>query len=820
MDSPVVGSAPPPDHSGAAGAAAPRSSIGNKITSKSPHPSRSTCFTGPEVSTQIDLPTTEGQEPGPTEEDVGNKLPAFIIEVYALNRKGTRLHGSSQLAPGARPPPLFCLQGGGLLVSALSDERLGLDTDINVLDAEVEARLLSLGRPLPSQVALYGATSWGKKPLQVAVADGTLSDLAAVEKFANRYLRNSLVPHNDVEVPNSARDLCEKQTPRSKLPTAGAGAAESAATETVGNTGMSGEPPQNHKEPTMSDDPIDEEGAYLATISPQLTSLNVNGCAPTIRQLVANGYLHDLGRIYIDSIVRDASPEAMYKEENGVMRCPKIFAVEIMFDEIRTGLASSLPDIRASTPHGESASVFTITDDVPVDARVDLRNISRVDIDDAYFECDFDMTFSWLVKSPPQELITELTKIGELPPAMIDKVLVNSVDSELVAAKVADGAVRIAKNGETSQQTPSKTSRKIWRPQWSFSNRINPEVGSVVERLTLSERQVMARGMKLKQSVVDSYWTTENLSLEELENRAKLDEKNQDGVRVSPSSGASSNKLQRGFTQSKLSNAQSSNVMEMLTRRCSSGARSPSDNFATYDIISKAGIGSFNISCNTDDPAINDADGGVEDVSELVYVVKCRGVRFSVSFDHMEAFPFDALSLPVKLFFREPFGIYQAHIARIVKAGDEFESCPGEELKEYDNVDLEEKSHRLHKEEPSMRLREVNFKSASKAANKVHPELKRHVSSHISIESLQTVHYILESAAKAMSEIKEPSKVVWPNFQPALDLVPIPGRMRLRVSNDNGNHDGITDHRLRYQKWGIDELYIQKLSRLPQVFKS
>jgi hypothetical protein len=70
-----------------------------------------------------------------------------------------------------------------------------------------------------------------------------------------------------------------------------------------------------------------------------------------------------------------------------------------------------------------------------------------------------------------------------------------------------------------------------------------------------------------------------------------------------------------------------------------------------------------------------------------------------------------------------------------------------------------------------------------------------------------------------MSEIKEPSKVAMPNFQPALDLVPIPGRMRLRVSNDYGNHDGITEHRLRSQKWGIEDSYIQKLNRLPQVWK-
>jgi len=41
----------------------------------------------------------------------------------------------------------------------------------------------------------------------------------------------------------------------------------------------------------------------------------------------------------------------------------------------------------------------------------------------------------------------------------------------------------------------------------------------------------------------------------------------------------------------------------------------------------------------------------------------------------------------------------------------------------------------------------------------------------------------------------------------ALDFVPIPGRMRLRVSNDlMGPSFGLGEHRLHAAKWGIEDL--------------
>ncbi len=58
------------------------------------------------------------------------------------------------------------------------------------------------------------------------------------------------------------------------------------------------------------------------------------------------------------------------------------------------GLQERLPEIRASAPHGEGCTSVAATDDVPIDVRVDFRNITKIDLDDAFFEADFDVTFS------------------------------------------------------------------------------------------------------------------------------------------------------------------------------------------------------------------------------------------------------------------------------------------------------------------------------------------------------------------------------------------------------------------------------------------
>jgi hypothetical protein len=68
---------------------------------------------------------------------------------------------------------------------------------------------------------------------------------------------------------------------------------------------------------------------------------------------------------------------------------------------------------------------------------------------------------------------------------------------------------------------------------------------------------------------------------------------------------------------------------------------------------------------------------------------------------------------------------------------------------------------------------------------------------------------LLHQAQESLREINEPDAVAIPNFRPAIDFVPIPGRMRLRVSNDYG-YPGVTEHRLRSLKWGIEDLYVQK----------
>jgi hypothetical protein len=73
---------------------------------------------------------------------------------------------------------------------------------------------------------------------------------------------------------------------------------------------------------------------------------------------------------------------------------------------------------------------------------------------------------------------------------------------------------------------------------------------------------------------------------------------------------------------------------------------------------------------------------------------------------------------------------------------------------------------------------------------------------------------LLLRAADALAEVEQPMAVAIPRFTPALDFVPIPGRMRLRVSNDQGfgmgAAQGFGEHRLRAAKWGVEDLYIQR----------
>lgn len=103
----------------------------------------------------------------------------------------------------------------------------------------------------------------------------------------------------------------------------------------------------------------DEEDDELESISPQLTALRCEGRPPTLAELVAFGYLEAL---------RGGGGAA----SGGATTTRQVFAVEVMFDEIRTGVVHErLPDVRAAAPHGDrSCSAFAITDDAPVDARV------------------------------------------------------------------------------------------------------------------------------------------------------------------------------------------------------------------------------------------------------------------------------------------------------------------------------------------------------------------------------------------------------------------------------------------------------------------
>jgi hypothetical protein len=92
--------------------------------------------------------------------DGGCLSPGFEIEFYALDRRGRRL--DDPMAPVYEPPVLFRIRDGDILQSAMgSHAKINAETEIEALDMEIESRLLSVGRPLPCMVALYGVTRWG-----------------------------------------------------------------------------------------------------------------------------------------------------------------------------------------------------------------------------------------------------------------------------------------------------------------------------------------------------------------------------------------------------------------------------------------------------------------------------------------------------------------------------------------------------------------------------------------------------------------------------------------------------------------------------------
>lgn len=70
---------------------------------------------------------------------------------------------------------------------------------------------------------------------------------------------------------------------------------------------------------------------------------------------------------------------------------------------------------------------------------------------------------------------------------------------------------------------------------------------------------------------------------------------------------------------------------------------------------------------------------------------------------------------------------------------------------------------------------------------------------------------LLSAARQALQELGEVTEVKSPRFSPSLVLVPVPGRMRLRVSNDHdGTHRSAFEHKMQMQKWGVEGLYQRK----------
>jgi hypothetical protein len=330
--------------------------------------------------------------------------------------------------------------------------------------------------------------------LQVALGDGTLPSAThdhdhdphtpraykpSIANFIDKFLGDDLFSKVGLSESLEAKVSEQKQQsfldPESRQHSQPASARTSARKVSTG-VGAESAPHPTPAAPNINTDPTSEGGSenpsleesdLIDYISPQLTSLRCEGRTPTLQELVGAGYLEptvtkkrsqkslaeNLSRhsqtpggqggvtslsmgsptLHGSSIDRGSSqPAALF---DGRVGHRQIIQIDIMYDEMRAGIQQKLPDIEASAPHGESATRFAITDDVPVDIRVDMRNISRLvnknfkhqstsphtnitfqphsntslflrmrvqDLDDSNFDADFNLTFSWLLRVPPQ----------------------------------------------------------------------------------------------------------------------------------------------------------------------------------------------------------------------------------------------------------------------------------------------------------------------------------------------------------------------------------------------------------------------------------
>jgi hypothetical protein len=248
----------------------------------------------------------------------------------------------------------------------------------------------------------------------------------------------------------------------------------------------------------------------------------------------------------------------------------------------------------------------------------------------------------------------------------------------------------------------------------------------------------------------------------------------------------------------------------------------------------------------------------VSGVTELMYTLKCDGLRFSVHLN-LDSFPFDMVSLPISLVFSEPFAIYQAHISRSLLKNDEYPPPRAEENSSIDSGAALESSE--ERSTSTTKPKNGALDNSHVGNSKVHPEsiasligpeseaaaavqnekknsrgfkfwsLNQSHSESVCDEnddqrtpqqkamrakSLKEAFVSLHDSFQAIPEANRhpetfPQSVAWPQFKPTLDLVPIPGRMRLRVSNDMWKRQNLTEHHCRSEKWGIEDTYVQKI---------
>ena len=370
------------------------------------------------------------------------------------------------------------------------------------------------------------------------------------------------------------------------------------AKETSGGTGF-----------TVEEQLLSKETKSFPGIAPPLTDLRVKRDVtdeipaknPTIQDLIDLGFLKENKR-RLDSGGSGSSTwriprprgSTEVEEENR-----KTFRIHVMYDELRSSARQYLPDFSALAPTCSRQN--GCPDEVPVHVRVNWKDLTSINVIDATFEADVEITFSWLIRNT-LDGITEL------------------------------------------QQQMERES--IWKPLYKLRNKVVTKSGSLPkETFRVSSRQLNSKGKMLNPDVIETYWPGwKEWRAEELGDEDSDDEIPREDVSQYPVSfPISESHSVSAPARPALSKVDTSYTGQLQMTEVSS----PGDHVSSGDPKSKDSL------VDLRDP----------EIVELELVVDLVDGRYSAT-PNIKAFPFDDIECGIQLEFLEPFGNYQAHIRR------------------------------------------------------------------------------------------------------------------------------------------------------------